>query len=177
MGQLSDTITIIIAVYGAVLATLGFALSLVLGINEIQKQLPRIKVKLTSGFLIDRDGKSSEPLIIFEAYNNGQFAVEITGCGWLALNRAKYQFSKPYLLKLPYTLEPHRIIQTYFCCRWFRDLPYKEKINGIFFVDEGGNQWNLKINKKQLRQWEAAQSKGYLIEWNKNLQEFYRQDT
>jgi len=176
MGQLSDTITIIIAVYGAVLATLGFGLSLVLGVNELQKQLPKIKVKLTSGSLIDRDGKSIEPLIIFEAYNNSQFAVEITGCGWLALNRERYQFIKPYLLKLPYTLEPHRKIETYFCCRWFRDLPYKEKINGIFFVDDGGNQWNLKINKKQLQQWENAQSKGYLIEWNKNLQEFYRQD-
>jgi hypothetical protein len=177
MGQLSDTVTIIIAVYGAVLATLSFVLSLVLGIKEMQKQFPRIKVKLTSGSLIDSDGKSSETLIIFEANNNGQFAVEITGCGWLALNREKYQFIKPYLLKLPYTLEPHRKIQTYFCCRWFRDLPYKEKINGIFFVDEVGNQWNLEINKMQLRQWETTESKGYLIEWNKNLQEFYRQDT
>ncbi len=176
MGQLSDTITIIIAVYGAVLATMGFGLSLVLGINELQKQLPKIKVKLTSGSLIDRDGKSSEPLIIFEAYNNRQFSVEITGCGWLALNRERYQFIKPYLLKLPYTLEPHRKIETYFCCRWFRDLPYKEKIIGIFFVDDSGNQWNLKINKKQLQQWENAQSKGYLIEWNKNSQEFYRRD-
>lgn len=174
MGPASDTITIIIAVYGAVLATLGFVLSIVLGVNELRKERPKIKVKSSFGSLIDSDGKSSELLILFEAHNTSLVPIIITGCGWLGERGKKYQFIKPYLLELPMRLTSRRKVTAYYACRWFRDYKDKDKVIGFYFADEESNIWKAKVSKKQKQSWEKANNNGYLIEWNKDMQSFFR---
>ncbi len=174
MGPALDTITIIIAVYGAVLATLGFVLSIVLGINELRKERPKIKVKSFFGSLIDSDGKSSETLILFEAHNTSLVPIIITACGWLGEKGMKYQFIKPYLLELPKQLKSRRKVTAYYACRWFRDYKDKYKVIGFYFADEEGNIWKVKVSKKQKQLWESVNNNGYLIEWDKDMHSYFR---
>jgi uncharacterized integral membrane protein len=66
-----DQATLIIAIIGMAIASLSFALSVVLGIFEICRHQPHIKVKVGLGFMGFRDGEMSEPFIITNAINCG----------------------------------------------------------------------------------------------------------
>lgn len=167
-------ITIIIATYGAVLATMGFILSLILGINELRKENPKVIVKISGGVFIDKDGASSEQLIIFEAYNKGFIPIMIMGCGWCGEEGKKYQILKPLLLNLPQQLTSRRKITTYYAFRWFNEFKYKDKVIGFYFTDEEGNIWKTKISNKQKQSWYKAGNEGYLVEWNSDQQSYIR---
>ena len=73
-------------------------------------------------------------------------------------------------------LEPRRKITALYACRWFREYKEKEKVKGFYFADEEGNNWNVKVSKKQKLAWEKASCVGYMIEWDKDLRAFYRKD-
>jgi hypothetical protein len=174
MGSDMEIITIIIATYGAILATMGFILSLILGINEIRKENPKVIVKINAGVFIDHDGASSEQLIIFEAYNKGVIPVIITGCGWWGKDGKKYQILKPLLLNLPQQLTSRRKIATYYPCRWFNEFKDNENVIGFYFINEEGNIWKTKISNKQKHSWHKSGNEGYLIDWNSIQQAYFR---
>jgi hypothetical protein len=104
MGIATEVVTMGIAVYAAIIASVSLVLSIVLGVHELRKNKPKIKVKVSAGYLIDGDGKPSERMIIFEGLNSGLIDVILTGCGWLAKNGTKYQPEKPHLLHKYYLL-------------------------------------------------------------------------
>ena len=69
--NLNDLVTLIIAIYGALLATLSFILSVILGIHEISKLRPKLRVKASHARITYSDNKTSELLISIEAVNIG----------------------------------------------------------------------------------------------------------
>lgn len=169
MWTTEQLVTICIALYGAFLSTL-------LGIYELNKNKPSIKLSFSTGSLIEKDMRSSELMIILSALNKGQTKIVLTGCGWTSSDKHKYHIAFPCLITFPYVLEPHRKADVYFACRWFKDLPDKEKINGIYFEDEEGNTWRKRIRKKDKVSWEKTHSQGYLIEFDYDQKIFYRKD-
>lgn len=174
MWTTNEVITILVAGYGAIIATLSFILSIVLGVNELKKNKANMKVSISGGSLVDSDYSQSESMIIVTGLNRGQTKIIITGCGWLTDDNHKYQILKPLMLSFPYVVDPHRKIEAYFACRWFQNLAYKDKIVGYFFQDDEGNMWKANISKKQKEGWKKSISSGYHIEWNEHLQEYYR---
>jgi hypothetical protein len=169
-------LTTIIAAYGAILATLGFALSLMLGINEIKKQKPKVKVKFSLGRLIDADGTNSEILILIEAHNTRTLPVIITGFGFLEKKGNKTPLLNPYLFRLPLALNSHRKVTAYYACRWFRENRIKNDSVGFYFADEEGNLWKVKFSEKDKKTWENAKVDGYMIEWDQSIKNYYRKD-
>jgi hypothetical protein len=175
MEHNANEFTTILATYGAILATLSFGLSLILGIKELRKSRPKIHIKVSFGRYIDRDGENSESLIIIDAHNQGLVPVILTGYGWLNNDKTMSHIVKPYLAEFPYNLAQRRVAQVYYACRWFKELKGNEKIIGVYFQDEEGNMWKSKITKKHKKIIEGSESNGYLIQWNSKLGEYYRE--
>lgn len=169
-------LTTAIAVYGAVLATLGFGLSLWLGIAELRRYRPRIKVTVSEGRLIDGNGVSSEHMILVQALNTGGGSLTITGVGWLLDDGDRLQCIKPYMLSFPVELRERKKLTFYFPSRWLGMNKDADRIVGAFFQDEIGNIWKCRIKKKRIRDWKKVPAKGWLLEWDANLQMYFRQD-
>ena len=163
----NELITLSIAIYGAVLATLGFILSVILAIHEIAKQRPKIKVIARNARINYDNGKSSELLISIEAVNTGSGSLVLTGVGWVLKDKSKLQILKPYLLELPIKLDERRKCCAYVPCReGFRELKNNKEIIGVFYQDETGQQWNSKISRKQKNLWMEPTNDGLKIIWN-----------
>ena len=170
-------LTTAIAVYGAVLATLGFGLSIWLGIAELRRYRPRVKITASVGNLFDRNLVGSEQMILVEALNIGGGPLTITGVGWLLDNGRKAQFIRPYKLSFPVVLLERKKLTFYFPCRWLGIYKDFDRIVGAFFQDEMGNTWKCRIKKKKIRDWKETPVKGWLLDWDDNLQMFFRQDS
>jgi hypothetical protein len=158
-------LTTVIAIYGAILATLGLALSLWLGIIEVKRHRTRVRVNPSRGRLIDPKGNNSEPMILVEAINIGNGMVTITGVGWLLDNKHRLQVIRPYMLLLPYELHECKKLTFIYPCRCLDQLKDSDRIVGAFFSDEVGNLWKCRIPKRVVRQWKAASPDGWLLEW------------
>jgi len=169
-------LTTAIAIYGATLATLGFLLSLWLGIIELRRNRPCVRVTASGGSLIDGNGVSSEYMILIEALNIGHGPLIITGVGWLLDNRRKLQYIKPYMLSFPVELLERKKITFSFPSRWLRKTKDVDRIIGAYFRDEMGNTWKCRIRKKRIRNWKNTPAKGWLLEWDADLQRYFRQD-
>ncbi len=157
-------ITTAIAVYGAIIATLAFGLSLLLGIAELRRYRLRIKVTVSEGSMIDANGVAIEHLILVEALNIGSGKPTITGAGWLLDNRSKIQIIRSYFLIFPAELLERKKITIYFPCRWLGKLKDADHIVGAHFQDEIGNTWKCRIKKKKLDYWKNLQTKGWRID-------------
>ena len=170
-------ITTAVAVYGALVATFSLAASIWLGIAELNRHKPRLKVAPNTGVLVDAMERNSEPLILVEAINTGAGKLRITGVGFTLTKGRKHQFIRPYLLTVPFDLEERRKATLYYACRWLRDKEDKDQITGGFFRDETGKDWKCRIRKKTIRAWADMTSDGWMIQWDPQLQMFFRQDT
>ncbi len=164
-------ITIIIAIWGAVLSTTHIIYSI---ISERKKNSPSLKIILSSG-QIYQSNKPSEPLILIDAINKGQTKIVLTGHGFITKDKHTL-ISIPGLKKIgtlgPITLEPHRKYSTYYPCRYFKMLKEKDEIIGYFFNDEEGNQWITKIKKKEIKNFEKENTyDGFPIE---DIDPFYK---
>lgn len=73
---LKNNTTLIIAIYGAILSTIGMIWNIYKGSQDKSK----IKINARIGF-ISQGGKSSEPLLLIEAINHGRRAVFLSSVG------------------------------------------------------------------------------------------------
>lgn len=176
MENLTFDLTTAIAVYGAILATFGFGLSLWLGITELRRHRPRIRVTVSEGSLLDENWVGSEHMIFVEALNVGAGSLTITGVGWLLDNRHKLQIIKPYRLSFPVQLNERMKLTFSFPCRGLGKLKDVDHIVGAYFKDEMGNTWRCRIKKKKIRDWRKVPVKGWLLQWDADLQMYFRQE-
>lgn len=159
-------VTIAIAVYGAVLATLGFVLSVILGINELNKNNPRIRISLGNSQLIDPNYNPSEPLIGVNVVNRGISPVIISSCGWLRKDKSKEVLLNLYRVKFPYKLEPGRRLDLFMAVRWYKEKGEMDLRSAFFIEDETGLVWYKRISKKIRQQWNRMDPKGWKILWS-----------
>jgi hypothetical protein len=171
-----DFITTIIAVYGAVLATIGFALSLFLGINELRRHQPRVRVTVSIGNLINPGVSHSEPLILVEAINTGQGTVVLEMFGFLLRDKSKQVILQPYWIQLPHALQERKRLTAFYACRWFREDKKSDQIIAAYFKDETGTMWKGKITRHTRRAILQAPDTGYLIQWSPSTQSYYVED-
>ncbi|MCW5877670.1 MAG: hypothetical protein KIS80_02230 [Anaerolineales bacterium] len=101
-----DEVTIYIAVYGAIVATLSFVLSLVLGVHKLNQNKPKIRMSFDVARLTSPSGKQSEPLINVKIVNKGSAKVIVNSCGWLRKDKSNAFVLNPYRVDFPCTLEP-----------------------------------------------------------------------
>lgn len=165
-----------VAIYGAILGTLGFILSVILAVIEFRRDRPKLKVRAEKGFLVDDNGETSEPVIILSATNLGNIPILIQGVGWLFDNGERLYILEPYLLKLPVNLGEQRSCKAYYACRWFRNEPKHQKIRGVFFQDDIGRIWIGKIKRKDRKNWEDTADDGWKIEWDVKSRIYYREN-
>lgn len=176
MQNLTFDLTTAIAIYGAILATFGFGLSLWLGITELRRYRPRIRVTVSEGSIIAENGVGSEHMIFVEALNIGAGPLIITGVGWLLDNRHKLQIIKPFRLSFPVKLNERMKLTFFFPCRWLEQMKDVDRIVGAYFQDEMGNTWKCRIKKKKIRDWRKVPVKGWLLQWDADLKMYFRQE-
>jgi hypothetical protein len=152
-----EILTIILALYGAVLST-------ILGIHELRKGLPKLKVSASHGYTFDAKGSRSEPVIILKAENIGSGQIHLNGVGWLNHNRSKQQFTNPYPRGiLPKSLGERESLMTLYACRWFREKVKYDEVIGVFFQDETGKLWVGKVAKKDREMWSKSVGEGWKL--------------
>ncbi len=164
---MTPEITVYIALYGAILGTLGFVVSLILAINELGKSKPKIRVSLHHARLTDPDGKSSEPLIGVDVVNEGNHSVRLSSCGWLRKDKYKDVILNLYRVNFPFTLEPGRRLNIFLAVRWYRDNGDMGLRYAFFVQDETSKTWRAKISRKIRREWMNLEIEGWKILWNK----------
>lgn len=172
----NDVITLVIAIYGAILATLGFILSVILAIHELTKQHAKLRVKASHARIHYSDNKWSELLISIEAMNTGSGSILLTGVGWILEDGSKIQIGKPYLLDLPVKLDERGRCSAYVTCRWFRDHERNKQIVGVFYQDETGQQWKSRIPRKERLLWMKSGNDGLKIVWHKETMSYSAED-
>jgi len=166
-----------VALYGAIIATISMFFSIILGIKELRKDQQKLKIKSSLGRIILDNNLQSESLIIIEGQNRGFVPVCINGVGWLLNDGTKLQILNPYLLKLPYDVNPRKNLIFYFPSRWFNSLSENNKIVGFYFKNEQGKMWKMKIFEKMKVLWSQSKNDGFLIEWNKETNSYnYKQN-
>jgi len=171
-----ESTTTAIAVYGAIVATLSLAASVWLGVAELNRHKPRLKITANTGCLLDGNDKSSEPLVMIEAINTGAGKIHITGIGWFLSNGHRWQVRDPYLLKVPFDLAERKKATFHYACRWLRDKADTKEIAGAYFKDETGRECRRRTSRKTLRRWAGMTSDGWLIQWEPRLKLYYRED-
>jgi len=169
-------LTTIIAVYGAILATLSFIASIWLGVVELNRHKQKVSVQATDMIarLYDELGAPSESFIGIKAINVGEGPINIVGVGWLLSDNSFIQILNPYMLTLPTVLKERSSITFLFACRWLREMKYKDKIVGIFFKDEIDQIWKAKVTKRMLKKWINAKHEGWSVDWDKVSKNYYR---
>jgi hypothetical protein len=165
-------ITAVVAIYGAVIATISLAASIWLGMVELNRQKSKIKIHLGQGVLHNELGPS-ESFIVIDAVNTGGGVIIITSVGWITSDKKKLAHLKPYLLDLPFELEERRKCTFYLPARIYREIEERKKISKIFFADETGKVWTRKIPRKTLKIWETMDNKGWKIIWDDQLGIWY----
>jgi len=155
--------TVLIASYGACIATISLLISIVLTIFEIRRHQPSVKVSARHGRIIDQTRGHSEPLIFMEAINVGSGSITISGVGWLLSDGGKLAFTSPQEISLPIELEEGKRITTYWRCKDFQDYDENQKIKAAYFKDETGKVWKGKIKKRERKLWLNAGDDGWKI--------------
>ncbi len=171
----TDTITLIIAVYGAVLGTLSLLASIFLGVAEFKRNRPNMRVTATTASLTNALGKWSESLVCLTASNIGQRSITLTSVGFLLPTKDKMQMLTPYHPETPTkTGLPAEIVEgksfaVFYPCRIFREIQDINKINAVYFGDQTGKMWTRKVSRHDRDTWLGIESKGWRLEWNPEM--------
>lgn len=169
-------LTTIIATYGAILATLGFILSLILGVHEIRKDRAQIKLSIDSGTLIFHDNKVSESFLLVKAVNSGKGKVILNSFGFIMKDGSSQVIIEPYILELPHELEERRSCVAGYAVRWFNGNDRKDDIIAVYLGDETGNRWKAKITRKMKKRWSNLEQVGVKVDWSPELKTYFRED-
>jgi len=119
----------IIATYGAVLASLGFILSVILGIYEIRRDRASLKISIANCTFIYHDNKISEPFLAVKAVNSGKGTIVLNTFGFLMKDGSKQVIISPYILDLPFKLEERRSCEAGYAIRWLFFLLWSNKLS------------------------------------------------
>lgn len=104
MGNISINITAEnVAWYGAIVATLSFVFSFILGALAYLRDSAKVKVKKTEGFLAFGP-ELSEIQIFLEAINTGRRTITLTGAGLSLGKKGNLIFPNPNGMQFPYEL-------------------------------------------------------------------------
>ncbi len=156
---MEKVITILIAIYGAVLST-------ILAILEIRRRRPEIRISAIHGYVFDV-GIPSEPVIVIEAVNEGAGPIYLSSMGFLQEGDERYAIYEPYPRGiLPSDLNERRKLTTVFACRWYRDRLDPSIVTGVYFRDETGREWRKEVDKEERDFWESSYGDGWLLEDN-----------
>ena len=155
--------TVLIASYGAIIATVSLIISIILAIFELRRHRPRVKVTASHGIILDQIKGSSEPLIFMEAINIGSGTITISGVGWLLSNGGKLAFTAPQEMTLPTELEEGKRVATYWRCKDFQNYKDNVNIKAAYFKDETGKLWKGKIKKEERNRWLKARNEGWKV--------------
>lgn len=121
-----EIITAVIAIYGALLSTVTFAL------HKLEKR-QRIKVKLWLGF-VAVGPSNPEDVVIMEAANAGSVAVHLSNCCIRLPDKqqfvARFHYDKP----LPVTISPGESVQAFLASEKFMETLKKNDYPTIVTV-------------------------------------------
>jgi hypothetical protein len=152
-----SALTIIVALYGAVVST-------ILAIHELRKGKPRLKVTASHGYLYNALGKPSEPVILMEALNIGSGSIPLNGVGWLNQDGSKQHIIVPYPVGiLPTDLAERKKLTEVYACRSFRENLDNAKVAALYFQDQSGKLWIAKVTPKEKRSWLDSKGDGWRI--------------
>jgi hypothetical protein len=166
-NEIQFWITTAIAIYGAAVATW-------LGVIEVLRNQPRIKIYAEQGYCFDTGDKASEPVIFVEAVNIGSKSVNISSGGWLCTGGEKIALMKPYMMRLPYKLDGQRKCLFGYAVSWFNNSNLREKVVGVYFRDEVGRQWKYKVTEAQRNKWLNMVGDGWRLETNSEPPAYYK---
>jgi hypothetical protein len=99
----TDTINMIVAIYGAIVATAGFFIAMILGIIEYRRNQPQVKVRLAPFQIWSRSrNNSAEKYLSIIVANLGTRPITVTSFNFLSKQR--------HILVLPdYLVEPFKL--------------------------------------------------------------------
>lgn len=141
----------------ALAAMWGAVLSSYIAIRNFRKDNPRVKVKLSGGFLVFDTHPSSPPMIFLEAANIRTFDITLSSCGLKLPSKKIMYFTEPGgTQELPYELDPRKnfrvLMKKSHIINELKSYNFKGtiKISG-FFEDAVGNSYtsktlNFKLN-------------------------------
>ena len=105
---IKEIITIIVAIYGAILSTVNIIL-------HIKTQKTSLLVKLSEGYLVGREYRDDNLYLFWNAYNKGAKKIKLSMVGFRIKGIKKY-FQIPYQMKpgiqLPFEIKPGNS----YCC-------------------------------------------------------------
>lgn len=137
--------TVVIAVYGAALATFTFAA------QQFEKRR-RVKVTLSRGFIAQGPSNCID-IISLEAANAGQVPVHLSSC-YLSLPEAKEKFISylRYSREFPVTLNPGESVEAWIESEKFIEIIRKSKtvseiVAVAIFSNKGGGVFRSKAEK------------------------------
>ncbi|MFA4880837.1 MAG: hypothetical protein WC650_04425 [Candidatus Doudnabacteria bacterium] len=139
----------VVAWYGAILATISFILTFVLGLLSYLRDKPRIKIKKSEGWL-SYDGHLSDDQIIIEAINKGRRTVTLSSAGFSIKGGGNFVILKPGSITFPYELGEGKSVCVYTNkSKFLKDLRQKNReISYIWYKDATGKTYKTRCKIK-----------------------------
>jgi hypothetical protein len=141
-----------VAWYGAIVGTISFITTFILGLLSYLRDRGKIKVKLSEGFLIPSIYLGDKTQIFVEAINTGRRPVTLVGVGFTLSNGKSLVIPKPINISFPYELCEGKATQVF----TDRDTLLKQakeensEIKFAWYRDATGKVYKtkFKLNKK-----------------------------
>lgn len=151
----TEIVTAVVAVYGAALGTYNL-------IVRVRERHPRIKVRISMGFLGYAIGGTSETMIFLEATNPGRTTITLNPPFFRLPNRQQIVFPNPQSnVSFPYELLPGKNCQIWVEAKEFartlQESGYSRKVKLIGLCrDQVGTLYKSKSFKFNISNWTKA---------------------
>jgi len=154
----SELITTILAIWGAVLGTIGTIISIILAAREIHKDQRILKVQISltaeNPFWVvagsDNAADNSLPKhIVVNVYNNGFRSIHIKKIYLKMLEGESIDNCKFIKKSLPFNLDENQAVDAFFDIGdVFPTIrSSKDHLSKVFVIDMNGKKWNFNIPK------------------------------
>ena len=150
---LSDVVTALVAVYGAILATYT-------AVARWREKRVRIHVEVSLGFTVDQLAGSSEPMVFLSASNPGSKAITLSPWGLALPNRKLLSFHNPLGSDVQF---PHELAPETSCRAWveakeiaraMKTEGYSDKTKVVgFYRDQVGRTYKSKPFEFDVEDW------------------------
>jgi hypothetical protein len=148
----TETVTAIVAVYGAALGTYNLLV-------RRQENKPKVKVKISMGFLTYATGQTSEAMIFLEAANAGRTTVTLSSPFFRLPDKQQVVFPNPQTnATFPHELLPGKSCRIWIGAREFASTlksngySGKVKITGVY-RDQVDSCYNSKQSQFDIDNW------------------------
>jgi len=138
--------------------------STILGILEIRRRRPEIRVSAAHGYVFDL-GAPSEPVIVIEAVNEGAGPIYLSSMGFQLEGDERYAITQPYPPGiLSSERNERRKLASVYACRWYRDGLDPSIVTGVYFRDETDREWMAEVEKEERELWVNSHGTGWQLE-------------